>query len=127
MQRIFLAVKQILRQSVLIAGLVTLVSLSSLLIFYTQPSYAALGRTQQVSPEEEFERAQSSESPDVREEAYDAATKEAKNLGSEEKAYEENLEAYKEENPGGGLVEGAKGLVEKITGGGSSGGELTTP
>jgi hypothetical protein len=122
MQRIFGAIRQAFRKSILILSLVSLVSLSSLLIFSSQPSYAAVSPSQQVTPEEEFERAQSSESPEVREEAYEEATKEAKSPRNEEKAYEENLKGYKEENPDGGLVEGAKGLLEKVTGGGSTGG-----
>lgn len=122
MQRIFGAIRQAFRKGVLILSLVSLLSLSSLLIFFNQPSYAATASSQNLSPEEEFERAQSSESPEVREEAYGEATKEARSLMNEEEAYEENLEAYKKENPGGGLVEGAKGLLQKVTGSGSTGG-----
>ncbi len=122
MQRIFGAIGQAFRKSILILSLVSLVCLSSLLIFFNQPSYAATASSQDLTPEEEFQRARSSESPEVREEAYEEATQEAKSPRNEEKAYEENLKGYKEDNPGGGLVEGAKGLLEKVTSGGSTGG-----
>lgn len=126
MQRIFSALGQVFRKSILILSLVGLISLSSLLMT-EQLCYAALPPSQQLTPEEEFQRAESSRSPDVREEAYEEATKEAKSPRNEEKAYEENLAGFKEENPGGGLVEGAKGLLDKVRGSGSSSDQLTTP
>lgn len=126
MQRIFSALGQVFRKSILILSLVGLISLSGLLIT-DQLCYAAVHPNQQVTPEEEFQRAESSQSPDVREEAYEEATKEAKSPRNEEKAYEENLAGFKKENPDGGLVEGAKGLIEKVRGSGSSSDKLTTP
>jgi hypothetical protein len=51
-----------------------------------------------------------------REAGYEAAKQDAENLRTEEKAYKRNLKAYKEEQPNPGLVEGAKDVIEKITG-----------
>lgn len=113
MQRIFAALKQA-RKSILILALMSLVSLSSLFIFATGPSYAATPN-QKLIQQENMDKA--SQTADQREQAYDEQLKAAENP---EKVYEENLKAYKQANPDEGLVEkaveGTKGLVDKVTG-----------
>lgn len=110
MQRIFLAIAETLRKSILVVGLLSLISLSGLFVF-EMPAHAASIFNQKptqekVNPAEAARRA----------DAYEEAVKEAHNLDSIEKTYEENLKEFKEENPDPGLIEKAEELVEKVTG-----------
>jgi hypothetical protein len=104
---------------VLIVSLMSLLSFSGLFIFSSQPAFA----DQKAAAEAAITRADDlSEASELKEEdrqeAYEEATEAVANpkVGLE-KIYEEDLKEYKEENPSKNvLVEGAKELVEKVTG-----------
>ena len=112
MQRILESVKQAFRKSLLILALMSLISLSSLFIFATQPSLAATPNQKPIQQQNIDIDSQSS-----REQAYEEQVKAAQNP---EKVYEENLKDFKKENPDESLVkktvEGAEKLVGKVTG-----------
>ena len=112
MQRILESVKQAFRKSLLILALMSLISLSSLFIFATQPSLAATPTQKPIQQQNIDIDSQSS-----REQAYEEQVKAAANP---EKVYEENLKEFKKENPDESLVEktveGAEKLVGKVTG-----------
>jgi len=104
MQRILSVVGQAVRKSILIVCLMSLLSLSNLFIFASQPASAT-----QLSSQQE----QAAES---REDSYEEAVEEATNPKKMDEVYEENVKDYKEAQPNKGLVEGAKDLVDKVTG-----------
>lgn len=120
MQRILSTIAQAFGKGILIFGLISLLSLSGLFMFSNQPALA----DKALSPEEKIDRAYTyNEAAGLREEdraaAYDAAAQAVQEDPKEaiEKIYEEDLKEFKEENPGeNGLLEGAKELVEKVTG-----------
>jgi len=117
MQAVFSAVGQTFRKSVFVLIMLGLVALSSLLIFAQQPSLAApiSAEGQKLIQQEKMDK--ESEAANLREQSYEEQVKAA---ADPDKVYEENLKAYKEENPGPGLidqaVEGAEKLVDKVTG-----------
>jgi len=112
MQHLLLTIGKFFRKSLLVLGLVSLLGLSNLLMFANAPANAA-----KLNSSEKVERAyNSSEGAGNREESYEEAVEAAKNPTKMEKAYEEDLEEYKESQPDTGLIEGAKDLVEKVTG-----------
>lgn len=120
MQRILSTIGQAFAKRILILGLVSLLSLSGLFMFSNQPALA----DKALSPEEKIDRAYTyNEAAGLQEEdrqaAYDAAAQavqEDPKVGIE-KIYEEDLKEFKKENPDeNGLLEGAKELVEKVTG-----------
>ena len=122
MQRIFSVIGQAFAKRVLVIGLISLLSLSSLLIFPNQPALA--DRSNRASQAEEtINRAYTmSEGTGLQEEARQEAYDEtAEAIGDNPKAgieeiYEEDLKAYRSENPDeGGLLEGAKNLIDKVT------------
>lgn len=117
MQRILSTIGQAFAKRILILGLVSLLSLSGLFMFTNQPALADKALSS-------IDRAYSySEATGLQEEdrqaAYDAAAQavqEDPKVGIE-KIYEEDLKEFKKENPDeNGLLEGAKELVEKVTG-----------
>jgi hypothetical protein len=114
MQRIFSALKQAFRQSILILGLVSLISLSSLYLVPTQPSYAA-SPNQKLIQQENMDK--ESQTADQRERAYEEQVKASEDP---DKVYEQNLKEYKKANPDQNLVEktveGTKDVVDKVTG-----------
>lgn len=116
MQRIFSA----FGKRILIFGLMSLLSLSGLFIFSNQPAFADKPLNKQS--EEVIDRAYTlSEEAGILEEsrleAYEEATEALNDPKGLDKIYEEDLKAYKKENPGeNSLVEGAKSLVDKVTG-----------
>ena len=119
MQRIFSVIGQAFGKRLLIFGLMSLLSLSSLFIFANQPALA----DKALTAEEKIDRAYTlSEATGLKEEdrqkAYDkAAETVAEPKKGLEKIYEKDLKAYKKENPNDkSLVEGAKDLVKKVTG-----------
>lgn len=120
MQRILSTIAQAFGKRLLIFGLISLLSLSGLFMFSNQPALA----DKALSPEEKIDRAYTyNEAAGLREEdraaAYDAAAQAVQEDPKEaiEKIYEEDLKEFKEENPDeNGLLEGAKELVEKVTG-----------
>ncbi|MEH2283957.1 MAG: hypothetical protein V7K90_21970 [Nostoc sp.] len=128
MQKILLSLKQALRSSFLVVGLMVFISLSGCFIFVQQPSYATtLEELKLVPPEykpnseEKINRANEYD-PGVgiqeenREEAYEQAIKDSKNLNTIEKTYERNLKAEQEQNPPESFGEKAKEVIEKVTG-----------
>ena len=116
MQRLLLTLGQALRRSIVVLGLMMLISLSGLFILVQQPSYA-----DHLTPEEKVDRAyEYSEATGLKEEdrqeAYEEAVKDAESTGTMEKAFERNLKAERKENPEPNLIEKAEELVEKVTG-----------
>ena len=111
MQRILESVKQAFRKSILIL-VMSLISLSSLFIFATQPSLAATPNQKPIQQQNIDIDSQNS-----REQAYEEQVKAAQNP---DKVYEENLKDFKKENPEESLVEKtvekAEKLVGKVTG-----------
>ncbi|MUL38512.1 hypothetical protein [Gloeocapsopsis dulcis] len=108
MQQIFAVLKQAFRQSLVILGLVSLMSVSCLLIFATQPSMAASkSMMQQETMSQDTQKDVS-----TREQAYEDQVQAAENP---EKVYKENVKGT-----GEGVVqkavEGAKEAVSKATG-----------
>jgi hypothetical protein len=120
MQRIFSIIGQAFGKRILIFGLMSLLSLSGLFIFANQPAFA----DKPLQAQEKIDRAYTmSEATGLREEdrqeAYDEAIEAVSEDPKEglEKIYEEDFKAYKKENPDeNGLLEGAKDLVDKVTG-----------
>lgn len=119
MQRIISAVGQAFGKRILIFGLMSLLSLSGVFIVANQPALA----NKSLPPEEKIDHAyylsQVAEIPEEeRQSAYDEAAEAVKEPKKGlEKIYEKDLKDYKKENPGNsGLVEGAKKLVDKVTG-----------
>ncbi|WP_341525652.1 hypothetical protein WKK05_24145 [Nostoc sp. UHCC 0302] len=123
MQRILSNLKQALRSKILVLGLMIFISVSGLGIFIQQPSYATtleelklIPPDYKPTPEEKINRANEFD-PGVgiqeedRQEAYEQAVKDSKNLGTIEKAYERNLKAEGNSEPN--LIDKA---VEKVTG-----------
>jgi len=117
MQQMFSAIGKRL----VIFGLMSLLSLSGVFVFANQPALAdkSVNRPSNESVDRAYTLSQEAGlREEQREEAYEEAT-EAVSDPKEgiEKIYEEDLKAYKQENSGGnGLVEGAKNLVDKVTG-----------
>ena len=111
MQRMFLALKKVVRKSVLVLGLIGLLVSG---LFISQPSLAA---TQNQKLVQQQNREQDSQDANQREQAYEEQIEAAKDP---DKIYEENLKEERKENPGGGVVqktvEGTKDLVNKVTG-----------
>ncbi|MBW4612746.1 MAG: hypothetical protein KME21_05600 [Desmonostoc vinosum HA7617-LM4] len=128
MQKIFLSLKQVLRSSFLVIGLLMLISISSIFILVPQPSYATtLEELKLVPPEykpnseEKINRAYEYDpgvgvQEEERQEAYEQAIKDAENLNTIEKAYKRNLKAEKAQNPQESFVEQAKEVIENVTG-----------
>lgn len=126
MQRFFSAIRQAFHKNVLLLGLISLLSLSSLFIFAQQSALAAsnlqadevIDRAYTLSEatglkEEDRQAAQQKE----RQSAYEEATKAINDPKGLDKIYEEDLENYKEETQQDqGLVKGAKDLIKNVTG-----------
>ena len=120
MQRMFSALGRVIVKRILLVGLLGLLGLSGLFIFANQPALA----DKPLQLEEKFDSAYLlSEAPEVQEEQRQEAYEEAVEAVSDdpkqglEEIYEEDLKDYREENPDKkGLVEGAKNLVDQVTG-----------
>lgn len=119
MQRIFSAIGQAFGKGLLIFGLMSLLSLSGLFIFANQPALAE----KSLQPQEKINRAYDmNEAAGIQEEERQAAYDKAAEVVTDpkkglEKIYEKDLKAYEKENPSdNSLVEGAKNLVDKVTG-----------
>ncbi len=125
MQLILGIVNKALRQSIIVLGLMLLMSVSGL-FFFVQPIYAVPFTTEkpifpseQLTPQEKIDRAyEYNRAAGLREEdrqqAYEQAVKDA--ATPEEKVYERNVKAYEQENQEPNLIEKAGELVEKLTG-----------
>ncbi|AFY80616.1 hypothetical protein [Oscillatoria acuminata] len=115
MQRIVSALKQVRLGLMAIACAFTFISVSGAFAF-AHPSQAATGLDSRLVKEEyKIDNNQRDNQLESREESYEKMLEEAKNIHTEEKAYEENLSEYREENPTPGLAEKAQGLLEKLT------------
>ena len=119
MQRIFSVIGQAFGKRLLIFALMSLLSLSGLFIFANQPALAE----KSLQPQEKINRAYDmNEAAGIQEEERQAAYDKAAEVVTDpkeglEKIYEKDLKAYKKENPNdNSLVEGAKNLVDKVTG-----------
>ena len=120
MQQMFSAILRTLGKRILLISLMGLLSLSGLFVFTNQPALA----DRPLQPQEKIDRAyKMSEATGLREEdrqeAYEEATEAVSSDPKEglEEIYEEDLKAYREDTSGGGgLLEGAKDLVDKVTG-----------
>ncbi|MBN3960454.1 hypothetical protein [Nostoc sp. NMS8] len=128
MQKILLTLKQAFLSSLLVICLMISISLSGSLIFFQQASHATTLEELKLIPpeykpnsEEKINRANEYDpgvgvQEEKREEAYEQAVKDSKNLNTIEKAYERNLKAEKAQNPPESLGEKAKEVLEKVTG-----------
>ena len=128
MQKILLTLKQALRSSFLVVGLITFISLSGSFIFVQQPTYATTLEELKLIPpdykpnsEEKINRANEYDpgigiQEEERQEAYEQAIKDSTNLTTLEKTYERNLKAEQAQNPPESFGEKAKEVIEKVTG-----------
>ncbi|MCC5608893.1 hypothetical protein LC612_19405 [Nostoc sp. CHAB 5834] len=128
MQKILLTLKQALRSSFLVVGLIIFISLSGSFIFVQQASYATTLEELKLIPsenkpnsEEKINRANEFDpgvgiQEEERQEAYEQAIKDSTNLTTIEKTYERNLKAEQEKNPPESFGEKAKEVIEKVTG-----------
>ncbi|MEH2323538.1 MAG: hypothetical protein V7K32_08195 [Nostoc sp.] len=128
MQKILLTLKQVLRSSFLVIGLMVFISLSSSFIFVQQASYATTVEELKLVPpefkpnsQEKINRANEFDpgvgvEEEERQEAYEQAIKDSKNLTTIEKTYERNLKAEQQQNPPETFGEKAKEVIEKVTG-----------
>lgn len=122
MPRIFSVIGQALAKRVLVFGLISVLSLSSLLIFANQPAFADYSNRSSQA-EQTINRAYTmSEGTGLREESRQEAYDETAEAISDdpkagiEEIYEEDLKAYRSENSDeGGVLEGAKELIDKVT------------
>ena len=127
MQKILLTLKQALRSSFLVVGLMIFISLSGSFIFVQQANATTLEELKLTPPdykpnsEEKINRANEYDpgigvEEEERQEAYEQAIKDSKNLNTIEKTYERNLKAEQKQNPSEGFSEKAKEVVEKVIG-----------
>ena len=115
MQRMFSALKQAVRKSFLVLGLLSLLMSG---LFITQPTLAAPISAEGQKLIQQQKMGQESQAANYqREQAYEEQVEAAKDP---DKVYEENLKEFKESHPGENIVEkaveGAKDAVEKVTG-----------
>lgn len=110
MQRILTALGQAFRQSILVVGLISLLTLSNIFIFASQPAYAA----SQLTAQEVDSTSANSAAIELREESYEEAAEQARDPKKQDEIYQESVKATNQSNPG--LIEGAKELVEKVIG-----------
>ena len=113
MQRMLSTLGQWLRQSMLVLGLVSLLSLSGLAIqsaSYAGPYQAKDGGITKINDD-----AMNKQSVEDREAAYETMTEATQKPDGLEEEYEKNLEAYEEQQPGQNIIEGAKNLIERVT------------
>ena len=91
-------------------ALACLVSVMGWLMVANQPAYAAAAKGASAPPVDQV----MTEEP--RDQAYEKAVEVIEDPNGVQKTYQENLKHYRQENPDqGGVVEGAKSLLEKIT------------
>ncbi len=122
MQRILLALSQVLRQRILVIGLMLLISLSGLFIFVSAPVYATTleelkltPANERLTPEEKIERAyEFNPGAGIIEERKQEALR-VERTGIKAKGEDENLKSYEAE-PEPLLVEKAQKLIQKVTG-----------
>ncbi|WAL61809.1 hypothetical protein [Thermocoleostomius sinensis] len=112
MQHVMSSLWQVVRKAFLVIMCVSLLNVLGWFSLAMQPSYAV------SSPEEYLNEIRKDQSMKDRQEAYKEATEitEDPKMGVE-KEYEREVNEYFEEHPEeGGIVQGAKDLVNKVTG-----------
>ena len=117
MQRILSNLKQALRQTIFVLGLMLLIGTCSFFLVQ-QPSYAAISSANKLTPQEKIDRAYEYNEAagfqeEKREEAYEEAIKDAESPQTLEKAYERELKAEKVQEPN--IIQKAEELIEKVT------------
>ncbi|MBW4461447.1 MAG: hypothetical protein KME47_14600 [Nodosilinea sp. WJT8-NPBG4] len=111
MQRLITLSKEVLSRRFRAIALACLVGLMSWFTLVTQPAFAADNKGTATLPVDQ----KLTEEP--RDQAYEEAVEVIDNPNGVQKTYEENLKQYRQENPDQkSLVEGAKDLVDKVTG-----------
>ncbi|HEY9748066.1 MAG TPA: hypothetical protein V6C63_05280 [Allocoleopsis sp.] len=113
MQRILAAIGQFIRNSLVVIALVGLLSLSSLII--SQASYAGNTNVHNFRSDQINPSTAEKQSVEKREQAYNNATRVAKDPDGLEQEYERNLESFQDQQPDAGIGKGAKQLIEKVT------------
>ncbi|MBC6435068.1 hypothetical protein FM036_34555 [Nostoc sp. HG1] len=112
MGQVFLMLKQVLHKTIVLIGLVSLIYTTGFFLV-EQSSYAD---TTKQAIKQPFILDEPQTATD-REAAYKEAIEEVKKPDGLEKEYEKDLKIFKKENPGENpVVEGAKGLIDKVTG-----------
>jgi hypothetical protein len=102
----------IFHKSILVTVLVGLMGWLSF-SFVVEPAYAAVSNQNKIEPSLNLEN----QSIETREKAYEQEVNIGNTPEDLEKQYEKNLQEYREQNPDeGGLVDQAKGLLDKATG-----------
>ncbi|MBD2233511.1 hypothetical protein [Phormidium tenue] len=112
MQRLITLSKEVISRRFRAIALVCLVGLMSWLTLATQPAFAANSKATVTPPVDQA----LTEEP--RDQAYEEAVEVIDDPNGVQKNYEENLKQYRQENPDQkSLVDDAKDLVNKVTGG----------
>ena len=112
MRQVFLTLKQAFYKSMILMGLVSLIYTTGL--FVVQSSYA--DTLKQPAKEQPF-ILDEPQTATTREAAYEEAVDAVKKPDGLEKEYEKDLKTFKKENPSENpVVEGAKELIDKVTG-----------
>ncbi len=113
MRQVFLTLRQAFYKSMVLIGLVSLIYTAGFFVV-EQSSYA--DTLKQPAKEQPFVLDEPQTATN-REAAYEEAVDEVKKSNGLEKEYEKDLETFKKENPSENpVVEGAKGLIDKVTG-----------
>ncbi len=110
MQRLINRSKEWFSSRLRAIALIGLVGVVSWLMLASSPAYATQAKGASTPTVDKTMTAE------PRDQAYDEALEVIDNPNGVQKTYQENLKQYRQENPDqGGIVEGAKELVEKIT------------
>jgi hypothetical protein len=117
MQRIISFLGHTLSKNLLVFGLVSLISLSGAFFVAAQPSYAARASAQDSAQERMSNSSKTDQAP---QQAYEQFAKDARDAVNNPQAldeeYDKDKKAYKQkQGKQGGLVEGAKTMLEKVT------------
>ncbi|MBD2103892.1 hypothetical protein [Leptolyngbya sp. FACHB-261] len=109
--------RRVFRQNLLTLGFMILVSALGLYLAINQPAYAGVNLATESATSQKIDRSyEYSQSTGDREEAYEEAVEAASNEKTQEELYEKDLQEYRESKPSQGIVEGAKELLDKVTG-----------
>ncbi len=113
MGQVFLMLKQSLHKTLVLIGLVSFIYTTGFFLV----EHASFADTSKQSVKEQPFILDDPQPAANREAAYKEAVEEVKKSDGLEKEYEKDLKTFKKENPGENpVVEGAKGLIDKVTG-----------